>query len=182
MEVENKKKRYNEMENKTSLYNLTTEYTDLYNKLLDSVDEETGELDMTISQALEAKGKEFTEKAVAVATVYRKFDNEITLYDNEIKRLKAIKERLERCRDRVKENLSTACERTGTTEIKGLYANVSFRASETVEIDNLESIPKQYLNEKVTVTADKTAIKQALKRGETIDGVHLEKHNNIQIK
>lgn len=168
-------------ENKPSLYNLTSEMLDLQNQLYESIDDD-GVVDTLISSALECKEKEFTEKAVAVATVYRKFDNEIALYEQEIKRLQDYKKRLENCRDRVKENLSTACERLGIEKINGMYANISFRPSESVEIDNINLIPKEYLTEKVEIKPDKTAIKKAIQSGIEIQGAHIEKHKNINIK
>lgn len=169
-------------ENKPSLYGLTTEYQDLYHRLIDSIDQETGEVDIEISNALSAKGKEFEEKAVAVATVYRKFDNEIALYDQEIKRLQGYKKHLERCRDRLKDNLSTALETVGITKIEGIYANISFRASESVEIDDINLIPKEYLVEKVEINPNKTAIKKAIQGGIEVNGAHIEKKQNLQIK
>ena len=168
-------------DNKVSLYNLTSDMLDLQNQLIESIDDD-GVVDTLISQALEVKEKEFSEKAVAVATVYRKFDNEISLYESEIKRLQDYKKRLENCRDRVKENLSTACERLGIEKIDGLYANISFRSSESVEIDDISLIPKEYLVEKVDVKPDKTTIKKALNGGVEIQGAHIEKKRNIQIK
>lgn len=168
-------------ETKPSLYNLTTEYQDLYNKLIESADND-GVVDITISQALAVKEKEFTEKAIAVATVYRKFDNEIALYDQEIKRLQDYKKKLEKCRDKVKENLSNACQIVGLEKIDGLYAHISFRASESVEIDDLTLIPKEYLIEKVEIKPDKTAIKKAIQSGIEINGAHIEKKHNLQIK
>lgn len=169
-------------ENKPSLYNLTAEYQELYNKLWESIDEETGEVDMAISNALEAKGQQFLEKAVAVATVYRKFDSEIALYEAEIKRLTECKKRLENCRDRLKDNLANACQSVGVEKIDGVYAKISFRTSESVEIDDIDLIPEEYLVIKSEVKPDKTAIKNAIKSGRDIRGVHIEKTQNIQIK
>lgn len=168
-------------ENKPTLYNLTTDMLDLQNQLIESIDDD-GVVDTLISQALEVKEKEFTEKAVAVATVYRKFDNEISLYESEIKRLQDYKKRLENCRDRVKQNLSTACERLGIEKIDGMYANISFRSSESVEIDYMNDIPQEYIIQTVEVRVDKPALKRAIKAGKEIQGVRLVKHNNINIK
>lgn len=169
------------MENKVSLYNLTSDMLDLQNQLIESIDDD-GVVDTLISNALEVKEKEFTEKAVAVATVYRKFDNEISLYESEIKRLQDYKKRLENCRDRVKENLSIACERVGIEKIDGMYANISFRSSESVEIDDINLIPKEYLVEKVEFKPDKTAINKAIQSGIEVQGAHIQPHKNINIK
>lgn len=168
-------------ENKPTLYNLTSDMLDLQNKLIESIDDD-GVVDTLISQALEVKEKEFTEKAVAVATIYRKFDNEISLYESEINRLTAYMERLKKCQKKVKDNLSFACQRLGIEEIKGMYANISFTKSETTEIDDISLIPKEYLVEKVEVKPDKTAIKKAIQSGIEVQGAHIQPHKNINIK
>lgn len=61
---------------------------------------------------------------------------------------------------------------------------VSWRRSVSVEIDEAEvpELPEQYIRRKVSVEADKTAIKDALKAGEIIEGCRLVERNNISIK
>lgn len=58
---------------------------------------------------------------------------------------------------------------------------VSFRKSEVVEVDE-EQCPKEWMNEKVTFSPDKIAIKNAIKQGREIEGCTLIEKNNIQIK
>lgn len=61
---------------------------------------------------------------------------------------------------------------------------VSWRRSVSVEIDEAElpELPEQYIRRKVSVEADKTAIKEALKAGESIEGCRLVERQNISIK
>lgn len=61
---------------------------------------------------------------------------------------------------------------------------VSWRRSVSVEIDEAEipDLPEQYIRRKVSVEADKTAIKEALKAGEQIEGCRLVERQNISIK
>lgn len=59
---------------------------------------------------------------------------------------------------------------------------IQIRRSEAVEIDSLAKIPMDYIVEKYDVKPDKMALKKALKRGETIEGVHLVENKNITIK
>ncbi len=61
---------------------------------------------------------------------------------------------------------------------------ISWRKSVAVEIDEAEvpELPEQYIRRKVSVEADKTAIKEALKAGESIEGCRLVEKNNISIK
>lgn len=59
---------------------------------------------------------------------------------------------------------------------------LTYRKSETVEIDpdEIGSLPEEY--KRVKVEADKTALKKAIKGGESFKGVHLVEKNNLQIK
>lgn len=57
---------------------------------------------------------------------------------------------------------------------------VSYRRSEAVEIEDLSEVPEEFL--KYEVSADKTAIKKALKEGKDIQGAHLEERVSTIIK
>lgn len=61
---------------------------------------------------------------------------------------------------------------------------ISWRRSVSVEIDEAEvpELPEQYLRTKTTIEPNKTAIKDALKAGEYIEGCRLVERNNISIK
>lgn len=60
-------------------------------------------------------------------------------------------------------------------------AKISFRKSESVEVDDWTKLEKEYLKYKEP-EVDKTAVKKALKNGCELQGVHLVKKQNIQIK
>lgn len=59
---------------------------------------------------------------------------------------------------------------------------VSFRKSETVEVDDMQLLPAELLRVKNIIEADKTAIKTALKAGQEINGCRLIENVNTQIK
>lgn len=59
---------------------------------------------------------------------------------------------------------------------------VSFRKSESVLVKDKYLIPDNYMNLSVVREPNKTAIKNALKRGEEIMGVELLEKRNISIK
>lgn len=165
-----------------NIYALTTEAQDLYDKLLKSVDEETGEVDETISLALSVKREEFEQKAISVASVYRALSARQTELEAEIARLTAINGRLDKTLDRLKNGLSCACQSLGITKLEGLHAKISFRKSEKTVVDDESEIPEEYKTVKVTKTVDKAAIKNAIKSGKEIPGAHIETNKTIQIK
>lgn len=59
---------------------------------------------------------------------------------------------------------------------------VSFRKSESVLVKDKDLIPDNYMNLSMVREPNKTAIKNALKRGEEIMGVELLEKRNISIK
>lgn len=165
-----------------SLYSLTDECRSLYDALMASVDKETGEVDISLVNALAERQEAWEDKAVAVACVYRSLDEDAARVGREIERLTAMKKRIERERDRVKEGLSAAFTALGVEKVKGMYADISFRASEQTIIDNADAVPEEYMTVKTTYTPNKTAIREAIKAGKEVPGAHLEQRKNIQIK
>lgn len=59
---------------------------------------------------------------------------------------------------------------------------VSFRKSEAVQVDDVNSIPAEWIRTKTTIEPDKTAIKAAIKAGQEITGCKLVENTNISIK
>lgn len=59
---------------------------------------------------------------------------------------------------------------------------VSFRKSETVEVEDVSLIPADLLRVKTTVEPNKTAIKALLKEGQDVVGCRLVENQNVQIK
>ena len=59
--------------------------------------------------------------------------------------------------------------------------NITYRKSESVVIDDINKVDKQYL--KYTEPAvDKVEAKKAIKSGVLLEGLHIEENQNIQIK
>ena len=165
-----------------NLYNLTNDMQELYKKLDDSIDEETGEIDDEIANALAVKQEEFESKAINVATVIRIFKAKSAEVAAEIERLQAIGEKYDKLIDRLSFNLAKSCIELGFEKIEGMHAAISFRKSEKVIIDDLEALPYEFKTLKTTVSADKKKLKEAIKNGELINGAHIEESKNLQIK
>ena len=66
-------------------------------------------------------------------------------------------------------------------KFKTAKVSVSYRKSESVEIEDISLLDDDYLKFKEP-EADKTKIKAALKNGVSLEGVTLVEKNNIQIK
>lgn len=164
-----------------NLYCLSKEVENLYEALVNAVDEETGEVNIDVSKALEVKEEEFNQKAIAVATVERRFEVLVKDIEAEINRLTLMKKRYENAGNRLKNSLTEACQRLGKNKVEGIGASISFRTSERTVVDET-ILPEEFFNVTMVKKPDLKRIKAALEYGETIEGAKLEVVRHIQIK
>ena len=159
-----------------NLFNIKQEYINLVNSIIDN----NGELSPELSQALAINETELKEKAINYGYVIRSFEYENDIIDAEIKRLKALKEQKEKAIQKLKDAVSDAMNLYGIEKVESPALKLSFRKSESIEIS--ENLDKRFMIEKVTLQPDKVAIKEAIKKGEHVDGAVLVINQNLQIK
>ncbi len=169
-----------------NLYELKDQYLKLYEEFTNSIDSETGEVDIDIAQRLGEIQASFEEKALKTAYLYRALDDDTDRLTALIDRLTAEKKRLEKRKAAVKDYLTTACLSSGVTKIQGDYANISFRKSSSVVVDNESFLNEDMFNVKIERKPDLKAIKAAIEKaqadGKVFVGAHIEEKQNIQIK
>ena len=159
-----------------NLYEITREAQELA-FLLES-DELTPELEV----ALLINQDQLQAKAGNYAKVIANIQSNADAIDAEIKRLKAMKDTKDRSINRLKEALRDAMLVSGIDKIESTLFKLSLRRSEAVEVDVVEALPNAFQNIKNVVTADKIAIKEAIKRGENVMGARIVENFNLQIK
>lgn len=159
-----------------SLYEITREALELASLL------ETEELTPELEQMLVINQDQLQAKAGNYAKVIANIQGDVDAIDNEIKRLKAMKESKDRAITRLKDAVKNAMLVSGIEKIESPLFKLSTRRSEAVEVDIVEALPSQFLNVKNVVTADKVAIKDAIKRGENVFGARIIENFNLQIK
>lgn len=59
---------------------------------------------------------------------------------------------------------------------------LSYRKSDTVDVYDIDSLPKEYVTENIDKSADKTALKKDIKRGKEINGARIVTNLNMQVK
>ena len=159
-----------------SLYQINQDLLEIFQQ----VDDQEGELTPEQETTLEIKEGELQQKAVAYREVIGASESFINRIDSEIKRLQAIKKQKQSLVSRLKDNLLNAVKLFGEFEV----GTVTFgtRKSSSVIVEDVNTLPGDYKKVKVTETADKTAIKKALKAGEQIEGCSIEESINLKIK
>jgi hypothetical protein len=70
----------------------------------------------------------------------------------------------------------------GIEKVESSFLKLSFRKSESVEVINEAQLLPEFTTTKVTTTPNKTAIKEAIKRGEVVEGAVLVTNQNLQIR
>ena len=165
---------FNSMREK-SLYSITEDQQ----QLMFEIEMAEGELTDEMENALEITKSELNFKSIAYLEVIQTKDATNSMIDSEIKRLQALKKRNNGIVTRLKENLLRAVKTFGTYEV-GLQ-KFGTRKSETIEVDFVNELPEEFKTIKVTESANKTALKKAIKEGREIKGVQLVEHQNLKI-
>jgi hypothetical protein len=163
---------------KLSLYSIEQEYIQLAEELTNH----GGELTPELETALAINQKDLQTKATNYGLVIKQFEYNVNTIDLEIERLKYLKQVNEKSIDRLKESVKNAMEIYGIEKIETPILKLSFRKSESVEIENEALIPSFYFTEKTTRTISKTEIKKAIQEGSDVPGASLKTNQNLQIK
>jgi hypothetical protein len=143
---------------------------------------ETEELTPELEAELLINQEQLQTKGINYAKVIANYQSESDAIDAEIKRLKAMKESRDKKVTWLTESLKKAMLVSGIEKIESPLFKISLRRSEAVEVEIPEALPVDWQVKKVTITADKVAIKKAIKEGYSITGARLVENFNLQIK
>lgn len=163
---------------KLSIYQIEQDHLQLIEQLM----ENGGELTPEIESSLKINQENLTTKGTNYGYIIKQLEGECAIIKSEKDRLDALQKTRERSIERLKSALSTAMQIFQVEEIKSPVMKISFRRSESVEIDNLDLVPFDYKILKESVTADKKAIKAAIESGVDVQGARIQINQNIQIK
>lgn len=164
------------------LYEIANDYIALIEAI------ENGELpEEAITDTLEAIKAEIEDKADNIACLLKNIEADITAIKAEEDRLKERRQQKERTCKRVEQYLSDTLLKLGVAKVETARNKITFRKSESVEIDKETFIAwasknRNDLLKYAQPEPKKTEIKNAIKGGAEIVGATLVKKQNIQIK
>lgn len=161
-----------------SLFLIENEYWLLAQQILDN----EGEASVEEQNLLSINKEELQNKATNYGMLIKSLEGESLVIDNEIERLSKLANQRSKLVTRLKTAISEAMKLYEVTEIKTPLIKFSFRKSESVEIVNMAQLDAKYLVSKETISPDKAAIKDALKKGEEVLGAVLTVNQNLQIR
>jgi len=153
----------------TQLYKLSDEMTKV-KALLDeglTVDD--------IADTLEGIELEFNDKAEKMLYLVNNMQSDIDQIDDEIKRLTENKKLISNKQNQLTEYLRSNMELSGIDKIECPLFKITLRkASKIVVIDDQDDLDDEFIKVETKITADKNAIKAAIKEGREVIGAHLE--------
>lgn len=159
-----------------SLYELSKDYKELQAMLEVA---ETDEDMEAIQNTLDMLDCSIDEKIENTAMFVRNLKGDIQAFKDEAKRMQAKAKTLENMTERLKNNIDHVMKENQLTKKKVGQFKCYYKESETVEVDDLDALPDEF--RKVTIAADKVAIKKAIKNKQEVAGARIEKHLNLQI-
>lgn len=159
-----------------TLYELSNEYLQLIEMADDpDIDEEAW------ADTLEGLEGELEMKADAYAVVIDEIKANKEKYKKEMDRINAMYKASDNAIDRMKRSLESMMISTGKTKFETELHKFNIQKNApSLVIDNEQDIPLEYLVIKQEV--NKTAIKDAIKAGETFEFAHLESSESLRIR
>ena len=98
----------------------------------------------------------------------------------EEKRISTQRKMLEKGNKSLEEAFAYVLKNMGDKEVITRYGVMKVRKNPpSVVIDDLSKVPTKFQHQKIEVTIDKTAIKNAIKAGEKVDGCHIEQTEKL---
>jgi hypothetical protein len=151
--------------------------------LLDSMDmcptdELRTELEMRISEYMSAEASKIDH----VGWVFTSLDNVVESAKREAERLRLRQQVAERTAARLEQYVLSVLRRRDGRPLKGNVTTLSLRHSEVLIIDNPDAVPTEWKRSTLSVDIPRDPIKKALRAGESVPGVHIERKDHLQRK
>ncbi|MEL7307079.1 MAG: siphovirus Gp157 family protein [Pseudomonadota bacterium] len=149
----------------TALYEIANEYAKLANEDMDPE---------MIADTLEGIEGEFTDKIEQVLAVAK---NELALAEMLKAEAKNLADRAKACQNRaenIKQYIIASMSTMEKTKLNaGIHTITVRKPVQSVHIDDVDSLPPEFVEYETTAKADKNLIKEKLKLGEEVNGASL---------
>ena len=177
-------------ESRPSLYQgcrIQREIDSFFLEMMTASDEEQVELQDVITEYLaasEASKAQLMVKVDNICTYIDDLTGSEALIEQEIKRLKDLKDRFAKKRESLHRYMMQNLQATfpADTKFTTTYHEISSRRSTSVEITDEDLLPEDMLRTKTTTSPDKDLIKKAIQSGQEIPGAQLKTNLNWTIK
>lgn len=155
-------------------------------------DLETGEVyedEESLAKAIDECQMDLETKLENLGLYIKNLSADIEMFKKEEEKLKERRKSAERKIDGLKKYLDGYLSAVYPNEddkakwkMKTARVQIGFRKSTTVEVPDITKLAKKFIKKKVEESADKVAIKEALKAGEKVKGAYLQDNINLSVK
>lgn len=160
-----------------TLYELTGQILELQELMEDDVYEPE-----LINDTMESVMYDFQNKADDYVKLIKNIEAQVSVLDEEAKRLKARQDKMKSKVKMLKDKLVTAMVATGTRKLQGTVGTLSLRRSTKIPSElTWENVPQEYVKTEVKKSIDKVSLTSAIKEGK-VEGIELEETNSLLIK
>ena len=157
------------------LYELTQSYQQVL-EIAEQLDAET------LKDTLDSINDAVEQKVENTAFVVKQLEANISVIDEEIKRLQAMKQTQQNNVRSLKEYIQGAMEQVGMNRIQGKLIKIAIQNNpKSVEVLNENVIPKNYFVEQKP-QLDKKALLADLKGGAQVEGVEIKQSRSLRIR
>ena len=125
---------------------------------------------------------ELQNKSSNIIKYIRNVSLEVEVLSQEEDRLEKLRKQKEKKVSSLKKYLTDILLNLDKNKIETELGNLGLRKSVSVAIDNLDLIPKKYIQKKIELVPDKRMLSELLKQGKNIKGAHLENKYTLQIR
>lgn len=126
--------------------------------------------------------EELENKSSNIIKYIRNLTLEVDVLFQEEDRLEKIRKQKEKKISSLKGYLSNILINLDKNKVETDLGIVGLRKSVSVAIENIELLPKKYIQKKIDLVPDKRMLSEALKQGKNIKGAHLENKYSLQIR
>lgn len=161
-----------------TIFKIQSEYQQIVNELIENGGELTTELEL----AMQITKDNFHSKSENYGYCIREINYNKEIIEREIERLQKLNKSCNKTIDRLKDNIEYAMNTFDVDKIETPLIKISFRKSESVEVEDVNNLPALYKVVKISETADKLKIKDAIKSGILIEGCTIKTNRNLQIR
>lgn len=125
---------------------------------------------------------ELQSKSSNIIKYIRNVSLEVEVLSQEEDRLEKLRKQKEKKVNSLKKYLTDILLNLDKNKIETELGNLGLRKSVSVAIDNLDLIPKKYIQKKIELIPNKRVLSELLKQGKNIRGAHLENKYTLQIR
>lgn len=161
-------------------YEITNGMIDTLDLFLESEQNENDKDDY--EYMMEFLTKELESKSSNIIKYIRNLSLEVDILSQEKDRLEKLKKQKEKKVGSLKNYLTNILSTLEKNKVETDLGTMGLRKNVSVAIENIELLPKKYIQKKIDLIPDKRMLSEALKGGKNIKGAHLQENYTLQIR